>query len=213
VAWKEVKWPPMIDENPYAAPAIAADSYSDWLDELAKSRGMWRDGSDVVITYGSVWPPRCVSTGEPVIQYVPLRCRWYSGWSLVWLLLGPLCLIPLLFLGLRIELMVPVGASWARRKRTYAVLGWIVVMCCALAMGLLWSEAVDVGLDEQHRVLAGIVCFGGLSLGLLLTVASCRPPLEVAQADARFVRLSGAGEVFLQSLPSLADFMANGLKP
>lgn len=156
----------------------------------------------VVTTVQGRLPPRCVKEGDPASEQESIRLTWYPPWAMVFLLLGPLFFLPLYFCGRRIDVAIPTGRAWQRRKARRVLICGVIglasiltgIIGVAIAQTPGWPENIGGGL----AVVAGLAFIGALLAG----VDTASPPLRITYADQRFVWLKGAGEAFLEALPS-----------
>jgi hypothetical protein len=187
----------MDDLNPYASPAIIAEPANKRSDKLFASRGCWRQDRYVVTTLHGILPSRCVKTGEPAVRHEVIRMTWYPPWAVASILLGPLFFVPLIFVGRSINLSVPTGRAWERRKsrNAFIVVGLLVT---GVALGVLACGGLLPAVVAEICFFLGIFLF---VVGIIVANRAFAQPLKVQHANTQFVWLSGAGEPFLEQLP------------
>ena len=188
----------MNDINPYQSPELLNDDPVVAADELFRTGGVWRDGNYLVTTLQSHLPSRCVHYNDEAVQYETIQLTWYPSWTLVTLLLGPLFLVTLALVGRRISVNVPIGEKSLRRIPTGARWTW----GCIFA-GILVALGGYVLLFNNHEIrsLFVFVGIGSMLCGVAIGVNTSKK-LAVHYANDQFVWLRGAGEPFLDSLPS-----------
>jgi hypothetical protein len=163
------------------------------LDELVASGGCWRDNSDVVAPLQANLPNRCAKTNEPAIGYYQVRLTWFPWWTILFLLLGPLIFVAMLFSARTVSVRVPCGATVRKRRWAHVRNSWISAAACAvLSVGYGWAVGNLAGYGAAGAV-AVFVC--------LIVAASDLQRLRIRKATRRFVWLAGAGAPFLNSLP------------
>jgi hypothetical protein len=177
-------------QNPYAAPRAS-------LESADHSSGCFRTGKTLVVPYGADLPARCIKCNAPA--HMPIKPRdvyWHAqGWYLFFLINPIVYLLIAIFVRKKARLSIAL-CSEHRAKRTKLLLaGW-----GAIFFGI---AGIAVGVGGETPLLA-LVGTGLALIGLILAVIGARLLLPI-RIDAQHVRLNGASEAFLNSLPGRAE--------
>lgn len=179
--------------NPYAPPAA----------ELRVDLGehCWRDGKIVVLRAGQDFPPRCVCCNATATP--PARARrfsWHSPWLFLLILLNILIYLVVALLARRSVKLHPAlcGAHAAARRRGRLTGVALFVLGMAVLLGGAWTNRPDLEHWRELQYGAGLL----LILAALWMASRVPANLTATRIDKREVRLRGAGEAFLASLPA-----------
>lgn len=182
---------PSPDDNPYAPPTAEL--------RLASNEHCWRDGRHVVLRRGGDLPHRCLRCNRPGLP----RARgstysWHSPWLFV---LIPLNIIVFAVVALLVRRSVKLHPVLCDSHRRELRRDWI--LCLALlAAGLLLLAAGLPGSGPGSPAGAGALVVAPVLLLLAIVVAAWKlGQLTVTRIDRHWVRLRGAGQPFLDSLP------------
>lgn len=187
--------------NPYAPPAT----------ELRSETGdhCWRDGKIVVLRAGHDFPARCICCNTPAAP--PRKARtlsWHSPWLFLLILLNIIVYLVVALLVRRRVRLHPVlcAAHAAARRRGLWTGGGILL----LGLMVLFSGAANAaaGLSGLRDAL---LLAGTLLMLAAVWVASRVPAsLSAARIDKQVIRVRGAGEPFLASLPPFVGLPPSG---
>lgn len=174
-----------MESNPFAPPKASLSP--------ANPEGIWRDGKILVLTPGSVLPPRCVKCNAPAVQ--PQRKRkiyWHQPWIYLLVLLNVLIYL-IVALIVRKQATVAPGLCPTHRRRYWIgiAVGW-----SGVPLGLLLAIA-SAATDECLWGILGLIVFlAALVAGIILSRI-----VLAERIDKDFVRLKGCGRAFLESFP------------
>jgi uncharacterized membrane protein len=187
--------------NPYAAPAT----------ELRTESGehCWRDGKVVVLRAGHDFPARCICCNAPATP--PRKGRslsWHSPWLFLLLLLNILVYLVVALLARRRVKLHPALCTVHAAARRRGL--WTGVGILLLGLLVLFSGTAAYG-NDPYGLSGPLVLGGSLLLLVALWIASRVPAsLSAARIDRREVRVRGAGEPFLASLPPFVGLPPTG---
>lgn len=189
--------------NPYAPPSA----------ELRVDLGehCWRDGKIVVLGAGHDFPPRCVCCNAPATPAARARrFSWHSPWLFLLILLNILIYIVVALLARRSVKLHPALCDMHQEARRRGRLTGSALFIVGL--GILFGAALDgfaayFGLEEAGFAAGVLLMLAGL------WVASRVPAnLSAARIDKYEMRLRGAGEPFLASLPPYLGLPPPGIR-
>ena len=187
--------------NPYAPPVA----------ELRIETGdhCWREGKVVVLRAGHDFPARCICCNSPATPGRRARTlSWHSPWLFLLILLNILVyLVVALLARRRVKLHPALCAAHAAARRRGL---WTGVGILLLGLLVLFSSAAKeaAGISGLRE---GLLLAGTLLLLAALWVASRVPAsLSAARIDDQAVRIRGAGEPFLASLPPFGGLPPSG---
>jgi hypothetical protein len=186
------KSPPAV--IPYATPVGLGPDQPDF--------GCWRRGDRVIVTRtGASLPPICFKCGRPTERYKLLHFTWCH--PLFYLLAPTVILFAIVVLCVqeKAEVNIPICE---RHYRTYR--NWIITFCLVVLAG----AGIGLGVaraysDSRHTndfaaialiVFLGVFCVTGIIVNCFGRIAQAK------RIDGRCVHLGGAGEQFLNHLPS-----------
>ncbi len=159
-------------------------------------RGVWRDGSVLVVAHGAKLPKRCIKTNERGFKKKHQELSYTH--PMVYIIQLPLILVMAVFAGgyvvfhrsRKAELDVYYSKNWVqkRKKAIYTGLGILVAGIVLFILTIMFRLPL--------LALVGFFCFfGGL-------IYACKGDSLVAKKiDENYIRLRGAGKPFLDSLP------------
>jgi|HubBroStandDraft_4_1064222.scaffolds.fasta_scaffold02670_2 hypothetical protein len=155
-----------------------------------------RDGNILVVPSGGCLPATCVKCGTPVSgKPLTMTFRWHSSWLYLLILPGLLFyVIAVLAVQKKARVDVPfceAHRSWRIRMNVAGAVLLIGSVPASLLLG-----AFDIG-GGVVALMAVAMAFSGAVV--LAIVGSSLAPVYI---DETCVRLKGAGEQFLSSLPS-----------
>lgn len=179
--------------NPYAPPLAELRTASD--------EHCWRDGPLVVLRAGHDFPPRCVCCNAPARP--PRWARrfiWHSPWLYLLIVLNILIYIVVALLVRRSVKLHPALCTVHRTVRWRRRLTGLAVFI--VGMGVLFTGTANTvpslaTLREAQFAAGVLVLLAGIAI-------AAREPaiLAASRIDGREVRVRGAGERFLASLPA-----------
>lgn len=169
----------MAEFNPYSAPLAAIGGVP------IVSPGVWRDGQEIVVAEGGVFPDRCLKCNAPAEGFrLKPAFRWLPG--------------------VRPEAKIPFPLCPQHRSdRTRTILAaWIVSV---IAMGLMITLTIIAGRTRtpSSDALDTIGIGGGLLLlvyGFYLGTERARAA-PITKVEAGFARLAGVHPDFVKALP------------
>lgn len=157
--------------------------------------GMWRKKKTLIVTPHADFPDRCVKCNEPANGFRKKLQLIYHPPYVIFLFL----FIGILALLLGKKHKVEVGlCHGCRKKRTTGILLGVT------AVFLFFGGCVGgIGVSNNSPTVGGLMIFGGIILGLIAAiVAAIKTSLIRAQhISPEYVKISGAGPKFLDSLP------------
>ncbi len=163
-----------------------------------KAEGCWRDGALLVVTHASRLPPRCVKCNAPVD--VPIKeKKLYShhpGIYLLFLVNVLLYLIVALIKRKTVTVSPALCVEHAKRRKLGIAIAW-----GGLTIGLL---TIASGFAQRPMMaIVGILVIAGSVITGMLMARMLYPKM----IDERGAHLKGAGEDFLNSIPSTTDWI------
>lgn len=187
--------------NPYAPPAAELRTESD--------EHCWRDGKLLILRAGHELPPRCVCCNLPATPAArPRRLTWHTPWLYPLILLNIILYIVVALLVRRsVKLHPALCPLHARQRRRghWTALGLFAGGLLVLYTGVV-NEAPAVPLLREGLFLLGSL----MVLGMLWVLARLPANLVAARIDRREIRIRGAGEPFLASLPAYGGLPPSG---
>ncbi len=183
----------MAEFNPYAAPeAEVIQGRATGIDE---GRGVWVDGTILVMAKAAHLPHRCIKCDAPATSWVARRFMWHPIGYYLFAMLG---LIPYLIIALIVrdtmKLAIPLCESHRKARAKAFGINWIVGL-----VGLAICFAPAIGPDLGFLIAVGVsMIFGSLIFAAIK--ASILVPKRIDKTHAWFKQ---AGPDFLASLPSL----------
>jgi hypothetical protein len=155
---------------------------------------VWRSKKDFVIRLGGEMPDVCIRCNEPAGGYrLKRELSWHSGWLYLLLLAGVLIYV-IVALVVRKKAVVNVGLCQTHRAQRR---NGILVSLATAVVGLALAFSVTNG----YLVLLGVLMFFG---GIIASPLMARI-VHATRIDSQYVRLRGAGEPFLATLPPFTD--------
>ena len=176
----------MDQHNPYA-PSRA--SLAGAAVAATEAGGTWRDGKVLVLSREASLPPRCVRCNEPAEE--PTKNRkvyWHSPW-LYLLILFNLIIYAIVAAIVRKKAVVAPGLCSAHKKRRRI---GITIIWVAVVAGFAVMFAGPAG------IFAGVLA---VLVALIVSTTSMIRILRPRRIDERYVRLTGCGSEFLDSMP------------
>jgi hypothetical protein len=180
-------------QNRYAPPkTFESDAHaSDY------SKGVWRDGKDLVTLQNALLPPRCVKCNEPgTAGKKPVQLWWHHGAIYLFVLLSPIVYLIVALIARKGAVVTPSLCNVHKNQRTQAnLIAWIgslgtFILC-------IYFASVGQGALALMSVAGFITCIAiGLIRGRTLTAK---------RIDKVHVRMGGCGEDFLDSLPPIPE--------
>lgn len=189
--------------NPYAPPAAELRTATD--------EHCWRDGKLVVLRAGHDLPPRCVccnAAATPVSR--PRRLSWHTPWLYLLILLNILIYIVVALLARRTVKLHPALCprhARERRRGHWTGLALLVLGLLILFAGVASDDPAYSFLRQAQFVLGALTL-----LGMLWVFSRLPANLGAARIDRGEVRVRGAGELFLASLPPYVGLPPSGLR-
>ncbi|MFI5381724.1 MAG: hypothetical protein ACHRHE_20700 [Tepidisphaerales bacterium] len=186
----EESTPPVI---PYATPVGLGPDQPDF--------GCWRRGGCVIVARTcAALPPICFKCGQPTERYKLHELTWHHP---LFYFLAPTILFAIIILCVqeKAKIRIPVCETHYRKH-----CNWITISCLTVLAGI----GIGVGIAWANRGLGRTedVALFGLLAGLFATMLALvlynhfGRIAHATRIDAHFVRLGGAGEQFLNRLPS-----------
>ncbi|MGA2497549.1 MAG: hypothetical protein ABSH20_07395 [Tepidisphaeraceae bacterium] len=165
--------------------------------------GCWRRGNRVIVAKTGVpLPPICFKCGQPTRRYKLHSLTWHH--PLLYLLILPGILIyaiVALCVQQKANIEIPVCETHYRKRRNWVIIAWLVLLA-AIGIGIAGCAGT---LGPRRTELLGGLCFlGGFLVAILAGIVGIYAG-RIAYAkeiDAHWVQLGGAGEDFLNRLPS-----------
>lgn len=181
---------PSRHDNPYAPPAAEL--------RVASPEQCWRDGRHIVLRRGGDLPERCLRCNRPGLPR--LRGSTYSWLSPWYFVLIPLNILVFVLVALLVRKTVrlhPVLCSAHRRERRR---DWMLFLVLMVGGFLALAGALSARGTGAPEVAA--LALAPLLLALAIVLAARKlGELTVTRLDQDWVRLRGAGQPFLDSLP------------
>lgn len=183
---------PVMDKpNPYAPSRASLAGAA--VRPADGSGGTWRDGKVLVLAPDALLPHRCVKCNEPAEE--PTKNRnvyWHSPWLYLLILLNIL-IYALIALLVRRKAAIAPGLCHAHktRRRTGIAIAWGLLFV-GFALIIAGARGNSPG-----------AAFGGVLLMLAAAIVSTvvTRVLRAKRIDAQYVRLTGCGTPFLDSVP------------
>lgn len=187
--------------NPYAPPAAELRTESD--------EHCWREGKLLILRAGHELPARCVCCNQPATPVSRARrLTWHTPWLYLLILLNIVLYIVVALLVRRsvkvYPALCPLHAS-RRRRGHWTGLGLLVGGLLVLYAGVV-NEAPAVELLREGLFALGTI----MLLGMLWVFARLPANLVAARIDRSEIRIRGAGEPFLASLPLYGGLPPSG---
>ncbi len=195
-----------MDTNPYQSPQTDCHAPENWRDSALRV-----DGRHLVVPAGTVLPPVCVKTNQPVSQADMVRASlfWCSPWVAI-AALGGLLVIPALFLlGKRFTITYGLVPELRRRYRTLRIVKMAAVVsgsvtllfACAVFVGMFVffpSVVLDIGpgVIVKPLMIANVVGFSLLFVAILSGIR----PLTVRKHRQGVFWVKGCSEEYLARL-------------
>jgi hypothetical protein len=189
----------MDERNPYApTPAsLTAGSCS----QHARSSGVWRDGSVLVMLPNTSLPHRCVKCNAVADQPTRERKVYWHHPGIYVLVLINLIIYAIVAAIVRKTAIVSPGlcSEHKEKHRNAMIIGWGLAL---LGIGLFIAAGMGAAPDHTGEVvLAGLLAiFTGIVWGIVVGRI-----VYAKRIDEQFVRLRGCGPEFLDSLPPFME--------
>lgn len=174
--------------NPYAPP----QSFESTAHPSSGSKGVWRDGKDLVTVQGALLPSRCVKCNAPGTPGKPVQLWWHHGGYYLFVFLSPIIYIIVALIARNGAVVSPALCEEHKKRRTQAnLIGWLgsigsIFLC-------LFFASVGQGVLALMSVAGFITC---------VVIAMSRGRVVTAKRINKVhVRMGGCGEEFLDSLP------------
>jgi MFS family permease len=188
----------MTANNPYAPSRASLKS--------GRAPGMndgeiWRDDDRVIVAHGVLFPHRCVKCNEPAEEPQKIRKVYWHHPTLYLLFFFWAIVYFIVALIVRKSAEIDPGLCTEHRKKRqrWIAIGWIGSLSGLLLLPVI---ATTLQLDSGWWMVLGAVCFFGFAIVGIVKSRILYPK----RIDDRFVRLSGAGDDFLDSLPDFVSY-------
>lgn len=176
----------MSRENPYAMPQSA-------LDDGSPQEQAWREDKLVVMRLGGSLPCRCIKCNAAADTNAKMHTvYWHSPWLYLTILLNILIYVIVAMLLRKRAKINPALCQHHRRRRLLGQFGAVLAM--AVGIFLLIHGATE------HQDVALILGILFILLAIIVAMAVSRL-LTPTFIDEQVVKLRGAKEAFLESLP------------
>jgi hypothetical protein len=157
---------------------------------------IWRRKKDFVIPIGAEMPDVCIRCNEPAHGYRLKRNVWWHSRWIYLLILAGILIYAIVALIVRKKAFVNIGLCGIHRKqRRNAILVSLAVAIVGIVMAITVSS--------DYIVLLGILMF----IGGLVAIPFAARVVYATFIDTQYVRLRGAKEPFLSTLPQLPETM------
>lgn len=184
-------------ENPYAAPVMAAEP----LVVHPDSSGCWRQGNLMVVRVGSNPPPICVKTGVMVAERgIKRTYLWLNpAWALTFLCGGLLYILIYVLLRKSTKMFVPLSPEGRAQRRKKIRNAWLlglaglVIMIAGLGLAIEKSTA---GLGVMMFISSMVVFIVAAIYGQ--NAANILAPVKI---DSDFAWFKGVHPATLEQLP------------
>lgn len=181
-------------ENPYAPPVTVYPFAEDYA---AKSQGLWRKGTILVMHKRAPLPARCVKSNEPTKGQLKRTLYWHHP-AIYLLLLFNLLIYVIVALVLRKSAIIHIGLSdeWFRKRHRAILIGWLSVL---VGIGMIFVGAVAL---DQAPALGWLIALGPLVFlfGAIYGLLASRMVVAQRISDD-YVWLKGVHPAYLAELP------------
>ncbi|MBI3863711.1 MAG: hypothetical protein HY290_17615 [Planctomycetia bacterium] len=161
-------------------------------------QGIWRNGSQLVMTKDAMLPAICVQTNQPATERLRRKLYWHHPLIYLLVFLGPIGVLLLIIISLIVRQAadIQIGLSHARivRRRWVIALGWTGSV---LGIGMSFSSGAA---NYQH---ASYLLLGGMALllGSMITGIILARIVTPTRITTRYVWLKGVHPGYLAALP------------
>lgn len=177
--------------------AVAKLVAGEWLGNA----GMWRDGPVLVMGRKAAFPGRCIKCNAETPRRLTRRLSWHHpAWYVLLVLNFILYAVAVIFVHHQVK--IEFGLCQTHRRRWIFSVAAGLLLCVGGFATLVFSvvTATDIASEIGVAMLIG---------GLVGAVFGCRL-VSARRIDRRWMRIAGAGQPFLNSLPDLpASFRGN----
>ena len=181
-------------ENPYAPP-VTVSPFADM--EAAKSTGLWRKGTVLVMHKRAQLPARCVKSNEPAKGRLKRVLYWHHPAIYLSILIS-IWIYIILALALRKSATIYIGLSneWFRKRRRAIRIGWLSVLA---GIGIFVVGIVSI---DRTPALGWLIGIGVLVLlfGAIYGLIAARMVVAQRISDD-YVWLKGVHPEYLAGLP------------
>lgn len=156
--------------------------------------GAWRDKRTLVMGPRAILPDRCVKCNAPTHgEKLKRQLYWHSPWIYLTILLNLLIYL-IIALVVRKQAKIEVGLCAQHRTKRW--------MHIAIAWGLMLGGGAGITVGVNNLNPGPFVGFGILAIvvGIFWGVFGSRV-VYARSIDTQWIRLGGAGQPFLESLP------------
>lgn len=184
----------MDARNPYAPTPASLESGTSSVH--AETAGVWRDGNVLVMQPHASLPHRCVKCNAAADQPIRERKVYWHHPGIYALILINLIIYAIVALIVRKKAIVSPGLclEHKQRRRNAFIVGWAGF---ALGIGLFFAAGATESENGPVYVLAGII---SILVGIVWGIVFGRI-VYAKRIDEVYVRLTGCGTLFLDSLP------------
>jgi hypothetical protein len=167
----------------------------------ATAGGIWRDDDRIILAHGAAFPHRCVKCNQPSLEPHKVRQVYWHPPSLYLLILLNIIVyaIAALFVRKKAEIDPGLCSEHLGRRRMWIAIGWGGAVGSLL---LLPMAAYAMGMDPAAGIPLAIPC---ILIFAILGILNSRL-VYPKYIDDRYVRLKGADERFLASLPKFLNY-------